>query len=82
VLPGFVTGSWQGIMAPARTPPELVAKLNAEVTRILGMPDVKEVLVSQGTTPLATNPQETGRWLALERERWAKVIREGGFKLE
>ncbi len=39
------------------------------------MSDVKEVLVSQGTTPLATNPQETGRWLAAEKERWAKVIR-------
>ena len=82
VLPGFVTGSWQGIMAPARLPPELVAKLHSEVTRILGMSDVKEVLVSQGTTPLATNPQETARWLAAEKERWAKVIREGGFKLE
>jgi tripartite-type tricarboxylate transporter receptor subunit TctC len=82
MLPGFITGSWQGIMAPARTPPELIARLNTEVARILGLPDVKEVLVSQGTTPLATGPQETGRWLAAERERWAKVIRDGGFKLE
>ena len=82
LLPGFVTGSWQGIMAPARMPPELIAKWNTEVARILGLPDVKEVLVSQGTTPLATGPQETGRWLAAEKERWAKVIKEGGFKLE
>ena len=41
-----------------------------------------EVLVSQGTTPLATSPQETGRWLASERERWVKVIKDSGFKLE
>ncbi len=81
-LPGFVTGSWQGIMAPARTPPELIARLNAELTRILGLPDVREVLLSQGTTPLATGPQETSRWLAAEKERWTKVIRDGGFKLE
>ena len=81
-LPGFVTGSWQGILAPARTSPELIAKFNAEVTRILKLPDVREVLVSQGTTPLATGPQETSRWLAEEKERWAKVVKESGFKLE
>ena len=81
-LPGFVTGSWQGIMAPARTPPEIVARLYSEITRILKLPDVVDVLVSQGTTPLATSPQDTGRWLAGEKERWVKVIRESGFKLE
>ncbi len=81
-LPGFVTGSWQGILAPARTSPEVIARINAEVTRILKLPDVREVLVSQGTTPLATGPQETGRWLAEEKERWAKVVKESGFKLE
>jgi tripartite-type tricarboxylate transporter receptor subunit TctC len=81
-LPGFVTGTWQGIVAPARTPPELVAKLNSEIARILKLPDVKEVLLSQGTTPLGGSPQETGRWLATERERWAKVVKDSGFKLE
>ena len=82
VLPGFVTGSWQGIVAPARTPPDVIAKLNAEVTRILKLPDVREVLVSQGTTPLATGPEDTGRWLAAEKERWAKVVKDSGFRLE
>ncbi len=81
-LPGFVTGSWQGILAPARTPPELIARLNGEVTRILKLPDVREILVSQGTTPLAASPQDTARWLAEEKERWAKVVRDSGFKLE
>ncbi len=81
-LPGFVTGSWQGILAPARTPPDVIAKLNNEVARILKLNDVKEVLTSQGTTPLATGPQETGRWLTEEKERWTKVVKESGFKLE
>jgi tripartite-type tricarboxylate transporter receptor subunit TctC len=81
-LPGFVTGSWQGILAPARTPPDLIARLNGEITRILKLPDVRDVLVSQGTTPLASSPQDTGRWLAEEKERWAKVVRDSGFKLE
>jgi tripartite-type tricarboxylate transporter receptor subunit TctC len=81
-LPGFVTGSWQGIMAPARTPPEVIAKLNAEVARIVKLPDVRDVLTSQGTTPLSWSPQETGKWLASEKERWTKVVKESGFKLE
>lgn len=81
-LPGFVTGSWQGILAPARTPPDVIAKLNNEVARVLKLNDVREVLTSQGTTPLATGPQDTGRWLTEEKERWTKVVKESGFKLE
>ena len=81
-FPGFVTGSWQGILAPARAPPELIAKLNGEVARILRLPDVNEILVSQGTTPIANSPQETGRWMADEKARWTKVVKDSGFKLE
>ena len=81
-LPGFVTGTWQGLIAPARTPPDLIARLNAEVARILQLPDVRELLVSQGTTPLPASPQETGRWLEAEQQRWAKVVRESGFSLD
>ena len=81
-FPGFVTGSWQGILAPARTPPELVMKLNAEVARILKLPDVVAFLNSQGTTAVANSPQETRKWFADEIARWSKVIKESGFKLE
>jgi tripartite-type tricarboxylate transporter receptor subunit TctC len=81
-FPGFVTGSWQGILAPARTPPERVAKLNAEVARILKLPDVIAFLSSQGTIPIGNSPQETHKWLVDEKARWAKVVKESGFKLE
>lgn len=81
-FPGFVTGSWQGILAPARTPPERVARVNAEVARILKLPDVIAFLNSQGTTPLGVSPQETREWLADERVRWVKVVKDSGFKLE
>ncbi|HYH41600.1 MAG TPA: tripartite tricarboxylate transporter substrate-binding protein, partial [Burkholderiales bacterium] len=81
-FPGFVTGSWQGILAPARTPPELVAKVNAEVARILKLPDVIAFLNSQGTVPMGDSPQDTRKWLAAERVRWVKVVKDSGFKLE
>ena len=81
-FPGFVTGSWQGILAPARTPPVLVAKLNAEVARILKLPDVIAFLSSQGTVPVGNSPEEMRSWLTEERARWLKVVRDSGFKLE
>ena len=81
-LEGFVTGSWQGILAPANTPPDIVNKMNAEVARILKLPDLREKLASQGTMPMTSTPQEMGQWLAAEKERWAKLVKQTGFKLE
>lgn len=81
-FPGFVTGSWQGIMAPSRTPPDIVQKMNGEVARILKLPDVIKFLESQGTTPVGNSPKETAKWLADDRAQWAKVIKESGFKLD
>ncbi|MGZ5091330.1 MAG: Bug family tripartite tricarboxylate transporter substrate binding protein [Burkholderiales bacterium] len=81
-LPGFVTGSWQGIVAPPRMPPQLVAKLNAEIVRIQKLPDVNELLMSQGTTPSANSSEETHRWFVEEKARWTKVVKDSGFKLD
>jgi tripartite-type tricarboxylate transporter receptor subunit TctC len=81
-FPGFVTGSWQGILAPARTPPDRVAKVHAEVGRILKLPDIISFLHSQGTTAMGSTPQETRQWLGEDRARWVKVVKDSGFKLE
>ena len=81
-LEGFVTGSWQGMLAPARVPSELIARINAEVVRIIGLPDIKEKLASQGTTPLSMSPQEMVGWLAESKDRWARLVKDTGFKLE
>lgn len=81
-LPGFVTGSWQGIVAPPRMPPELMKKLNDEIARILQLPDVREILLTQGTMPIANKPEEARKWFVDERARWAKVVKDSGFKLE
>jgi len=81
-LEGFVTGSWQGVLAPARTPPELVARLNAEMVRIIQLPEFRERLSSQGTTPLPMSQPEFGKWLAEQKDRWAKLVKDTGFKLD
>jgi len=81
-LQGFVTGSWQGILAPANTPPEIVNKVNAEVIRILKTPDFRDKLSSQGAVPQTGTPQEMGQWLAAEKDRWAKLVKQTNFKLE
>jgi len=81
-LEGFVTGTYQGIMGPAKMPAEIVARMNAEVRRIQNLPEIREKLGSQSTTPLYMTPQELGKWLAGERDRWAQVIKTSGFKIE
>ena len=81
-LDGFVTGSYQGIMGPGKLPPEIVNKMNAEVRRILALPDIKEKLASQGTTQLSMSPAEMGKWISSEKDRWANVIKISGFKIE
>ena len=81
-LEGFSAGSWQGILGPARMPAELVSKTYNEVKRIIALPEINDKLTSQGSRPQAKTPQELGRWLATEKERWAKVVKESGYKIE
>jgi len=81
-LPGFVTGSWQGMLAPAKTPADVVARVNGEVVRIITLPDIKEKLSATGAYPIGNSPREFGEWLAASKDRWAKLIKDTGFKLE
>jgi tripartite-type tricarboxylate transporter receptor subunit TctC len=70
----FVTGSWQGILAPGKMPPDIVAKMQTETRRILLTPDVKEKLAGQGADPLGTTSAEAAEFMGRERERMAKLI--------
>lgn len=80
-LPGFVTGSWQGLLAPPSTPADIVNRLQADVTRVLALPDLREKLQAQGADPLPMSSTDTTKFLVNERDRWAKLIRETGYKL-
>ena len=81
-LPGFETGSFQGVIAAAGTPREIVAKLNAEFTRILNGQDIKDKLAAQGTEVRAGTPESLGQWLSSEQAKWARVVKESGAKFD
>jgi len=81
-LTGFVSGSWQGVMAPVKVPADILAKVNGDLVRVLQMPDIKEKLNAQGTEPVANSPQEAGKWFAAEHARMAKLVKDTNFKLE
>jgi tripartite-type tricarboxylate transporter receptor subunit TctC len=80
--PGFVTGSWQGLVAAANTPPEIIAKLNAEVIRALANPDIRERLTSQGADPRPMTLSQFGEFLKAETAKWVALVKETGIKLE
>ena len=81
-LSGFDANNWYGIVVPARTPRAIINQLNAEVTKILNMPDVRTALFNQGLDPAPGTPEQFGAYIRSERIKWAKVIKESGAKAE
>ena len=81
-LPGFETGSWQGVVAAPGTPHDIVAKLNAELTRILNTQDMKDKLAAQGTEVRTDTPEAFAAFIRDEKTRWAKVVKESGAKFD
>jgi tripartite-type tricarboxylate transporter receptor subunit TctC len=81
-LPGFITGSWQGLFASPGTPKEVIAKLNAEIARILALPEIKERLANQGAETLPMSPEQFGTFVRSEIAKWSKVVKEAEVKLE
>lgn len=81
-LPGFLTGSWQGLLAPAGTPKAVVDKLNAEVARITALPDVRERLATLGAEPTAMTPADFGTWLKAEIPAMAKIVKDEKITVE
>jgi tripartite-type tricarboxylate transporter receptor subunit TctC len=81
-LPGFLTGSWQAILAPARTPSDVVATLNTEVARILFTPDMKQRLQAQGADPIGTPAADSTKFLRDELGRFTKLVNETGYRAQ
>jgi len=79
---GFESGTWQGVLVPAGTPPAIVARLSTELTRIIRSPDVRSRLTVQGAEVYTMSPTEFAPFFETERKRWADVVAKGGLKLE
>jgi len=80
--PGFEVIGWFGWLAPAQTPRDIVARLNREMVAVLKQPDLRERLVAQGSDPVGNSPQQFGDFIRAERDKWAKVIKQAGIRIE
>lgn len=78
--PGFEADQWYGLVAPAGTPAQLVARLNGEVNKALALPDVAQQLAMEGAIAMSTTPKAFGELIAREIPRWADVVRAGNVK--
>ncbi len=81
-FPGFDVVIWYGMLAPAGTPPDIVARLNKEVIRILGLPAVRDRLAVFDFQIATSTPSEFGTYIKSELAQWAKVIKQAGIKIE
>jgi len=81
-LPGFETGSYQGVVGPLGIPRDTVAKLNAELSKILNAAEMKERFAKQGTEVRTDTPESLGNWMRTEQAKWAKIVKESGAKFE
>jgi tripartite-type tricarboxylate transporter receptor subunit TctC len=81
-LPGYEAAGWFGFAAPARTPRDVVMRLNREIVRILALPDVKERLIAQGAEPVGDTPEEFAQFIKAEAAKWGKVIKALNLKIE
>jgi len=81
-VPGFDIATWFGLMAPAGTPPDIVAKWNADVTRILNSPDMRERLAAQGAEAAPDTPAEFSAFIAAELKKYARIVKVSGAKVD
>jgi tripartite-type tricarboxylate transporter receptor subunit TctC len=81
-VPGFLTGSWQGILAPANTPKPIVEKLQSEIARVMSLPDVKERLIALGAEPHTMTSVQFSTWLNNEMKVMAKVVKDGNVTID
>jgi tripartite-type tricarboxylate transporter receptor subunit TctC len=81
-LPSVNVALWYGLMVPAGTPPDIVARLNREVNQALKSPDVLERFAAQGTEALGGSPEQAATYVKQELERWGPVVKRAGIKAD
>jgi tripartite-type tricarboxylate transporter receptor subunit TctC len=81
-VPGYESNGWFAILAPAQTPPPIVAKLNAEITTVLKQADVLEKFAQAGLEPLTSSPEQLSQYMKSESNKWSAVIKLSGAKVD
>ena len=81
-LPGYEIGSWQGVFAPAGTPPDIVKRLNTEIVKIINMPDVQKRLLELGAEPVGNSSEEFTAFVKTEVVKWGDVVKKSGAKVD
>ena len=81
-MPGFDISTWFGLLAPAGTPPDVVARWNAGIVAALNAPDVREKMIAQGADPSPTTPAEFAAFIAKERDKYARIVKMSGAKVD
>ena len=80
--PGYEAMNWYAYVAPAKTPKDIIDRLNREIVKALAAPDVIELLEKQGMEPSSSSPEELARYIAREYETWGKVVKQAGIKAQ
>jgi tripartite-type tricarboxylate transporter receptor subunit TctC len=80
--PGFEAITWYGLLAPAGTPAVVIARLNAELNRVLEMPDVRQRLAAEGGEVLGGSPERFASFLKADHAKWGRVVKESGAKVD
>lgn len=81
-VPGFEAKSWFGLVAPAGTPPEIIKKINEDVTKVISDPAfARQYLASQGLVPITGSPEEFATFIRAETKRWGKVVKDANIQL-
>lgn len=81
-VPGYEAGAWQGLLVPTGTRREIISRLQAESSKVLKLPEVKERMDATGLTPIGSTPEDFGAFLRSEIEKWGKVVRSVGMRIE
>jgi tripartite-type tricarboxylate transporter receptor subunit TctC len=81
-LPAYEVTTWYGPLAPAKTPREVILKINADLLKSLQRADVRERLAAEGAEPLGSTPEQFGAYIQREIERWARVVKEAGIRAD